>query len=207
MAEVVSFVNFKPPGRFDSIAWTGVSIEESVDGLTPWTQIDVLVLSPLDADPAHPQTRNFTTEHGTALGYWYRVLFRDATGDVSQPTTPIQNLAGSTVTADVYATSQELFRILKIRAPTADQAVAADRVLQVAAGEINAKMGRLDALQPWQLQLCAEVNLERAAEHWAAEEVPFGVIGLDSPAGPTYLPRKSRALAKLLPLEQSWGIS
>lgn len=106
-----------------------------------------------------------------------------------------------------YATAEELFRILKIRAPTADQQVAAERVLHVAAGEIDSKIGRIDALEGWQNDLVAEVNLERAAEHWAAEEVPFGVIGLDSPAGPTYLPRKSRALAKLLPLEQSWGVA
>src|SRR4029077_10805137 len=179
----------------------------SVDSLDPWTQIDVIAFTSVDVDPTHPQLRNFTTEHGTALGYWYRVLFRDATADVSQPTTPIQNLAGSTVTADVYATSAELFRILKIRAPTADQTAAAERLLAVAAGEINSKIGRLDPLAPWQLQLCAEVNLERAAEYWAAEKVRFGVIGRDSPAGATYLPRKSRALAKLLPLEQSWGVA
>jgi hypothetical protein len=109
--------------------------------------------------------------------------------------------------SDTYATTDELFRILKIRTPTADQTVAAQRVLEVAAGEINSKMGRLDGLAPWELQLCAEVNLERAVEHWSQQEVPFGVIGLDSPSGPTYLPRKSRALAKLLPLEQSWGVA
>jgi hypothetical protein len=135
MAEVVSFVNFRPPARFDNLPWTGVAVEESVAGLDPWTQIDVIALSPVDVDPSHPQLRNFTTEHGTALGYWYRILFRDATGDVSQPTTPIQNVAGSTVTSDVYATSVELFRILKIRAPTVDQTAAADRVLAVAAGQ------------------------------------------------------------------------
>jgi hypothetical protein len=207
MAEVITFVNFRPPARYDNLPWTGVAIEESVDSLDPWTQIDVIAFTSVDVDPTHPQLRNFTTEHGTALDYWYRILFRDGTGDVSQPTTPVQNLAGSTVTADVYATTDELFRILKIRSPTPDQAAAADRCLQAAAGEINSKMGRLDALEPWQLQLCAEVNLERAVEHWQQQEVPFGVIGLDSPSGPTYLPRKSRALAKLLPAQQSWGVA
>jgi len=114
--------------------------------------------------------------------------------------------AGPIPAQDTYATVDELFRILKIRAPTADQTIAAQRVLEAAAGEINAKMGRLDGLAPWELQLCAEVNLERAVEHWQQQEVPFGVIGLDSPSGPTYLPRKSRALAKLLPAQQSWGV-
>src|SRR4029077_15251154 len=129
MAEVITFVNFRPPARYDNLPWTGVLIQESIDALDPWTQIDVLTLTPVDTDPTHPQLRNFTTEHGTALGYWYRVLFRDATADVTQPPTPIQNLAGSTVPADVSATSAELFRILKIRAPTADQTAAAERLL------------------------------------------------------------------------------
>lgn len=207
MAEVITFVNFRPPARYDNLPWTGLAIEESADGSTGWTQIDVQTLSPLDVDPAHPQLRNFTTEHGTALGYWYRVLFRDATLDVSQPTTPIQNTGGSTVTADVYATSAELFRILKIRAPTVEQTAAADRVLATAAGEINSRIGRIDPFEPWMLQLCAHVNLQRASELWSAEEVPLGVLGIDSPVGPTYLPRKSVALTKLLPLEQSWGVA
>lgn len=107
---------------------------------------------------------------------------------------------------DIYATVDELFRILKIRTPTADQTAAGQRVMQAAAGEINAKMGRVDDLEPWQQQLCAEVNLERAVEHWMQEESPFGLVGLDSPTGPTYLPRKSRALAKLLPAQQRWGV-
>jgi hypothetical protein len=183
-----------------------VRVEEAaaVDGA--YAALETIALSPVDTDPTQPAARSFTTELGTALDYWYRVVFLDATGDVSQPTTPVQNSAGSTVTADVYATSAELFRILKIRTPTPDQTVAADRALAAAAGEINAKMGRRDALAPWQLQLCAEVNLERAVEHWMQGESPFGLVGLDSPSGPTYLPRKSRALAKLLPLEQSWGV-
>jgi hypothetical protein len=105
-----------------------------------------------------------------------------------------------------YATSDELFRILKIRSPTTDQTAAADRLLAIAAGEIDSRLGRTDPLETWQTELVTEVNLERAAELWAGQEVPLGVIGLDSPTGPTYLPRKSRALEKLTPARQSWGV-
>lgn len=205
--EVITFVNFRPPPRFDAIAWTGVLIEEAPANTGPWAQIDSLPLTPVDGDPGQPQLRAFTTEKGTALDYWYRVTFRDATGDVSQPTTPIQNVAGSTLTADVYATADELFRRLKIRTPTVDQQAAAERVLGAAAGEINARMGRLTELANWELQLVTEVNLDRAEELWNEGEVPFGAIGLDNPSGPVFLSRKSRALAKLQILQQSWGVS
>ena len=104
------------------------------------------------------------------------------------------------------ATSTELFRRLKIRAATADQQAAADRALSAADGEVTAKLGRTDPLDDWMVSLATEVTLERAAELWQEGEVPFGVIGLDSPTGPTYLPRRSRALAKLLPAQQSWGV-
>lgn len=106
-----------------------------------------------------------------------------------------------------YATTTELFRVLKIRAPTADQTAAAQRVLDIATGEIDSKIDRTDAKDAWMTALCVEVCLERGVELWTAEEVPFGVVGLDSPTGPTYLPRKSRALAKLTPIQQAWGVA
>jgi hypothetical protein len=109
--------------------------------------------------------------------------------------------------SDMYTTTDELFRVMKVRSPTADQIAQAERCLQMAAGEINSKMGRLDDLEPWQQQLCVEVNLERATEIWQEAEVPFGVIGLDNPSGPTHLARRSRALAKLVPAQQSWGVA
>ena len=80
MAEVITFQNFRPPARYDAKPWTFARIEESADGLTAFTLIDTVTLAP-DADPANPQLRSFTTEKGTALGYWYRIVFADATGD------------------------------------------------------------------------------------------------------------------------------
>jgi hypothetical protein len=205
--EVVTFVDYQPPQRFDATPWTQVRIEESATQTGTYVPLETKALTPVDTDPANPAYRSFTTEKGTALDYWYRVVFVDATGDVSQPTTPVQNVAGSTVTTDVYATSDELFRRLKVRTPTVDQQAAATRVLGAAAGEINARMGRQTGLAHWELQLVAEVNLDRAEELWNEGEVPFGAIGLDNPSGPVFLSRKSRALAKLNVLQQSWGVA
>src|SRR5262249_38397209 len=112
MAEVITFQNFRPPARYDSIPWTFVRIEESSDGETRGLVADAVPLHPCNADPRRPPLRSFTTEKGTALGYWYRVIFADATGDLAQPTTPIRNLAGSGVAPHTYAAISELQRVL-----------------------------------------------------------------------------------------------
>ena len=78
-------------------------------------------------------------------------------------------------------------------------------MLDVADGEVTSKMGRLDPLLDWEVELATEATIARAVELWQEGEVPFGMVGLDNPTGPAYLPRKSRALAKLLPAQQSWG--
>jgi hypothetical protein len=207
MAEVISFVGFKPPPRFDHLPFTSLTVEESLDQLDPWTLIDTLPLSPVDADPANPQLRSFTTEKGTALGYWYRVKFRDATGDESPPTVPIQNSGVAPAAGDTYGSSAELARILKIRAPSTDQFAAMDRVLASASGEVNSEIGRVDALAGWQIQLATEVTLERAVEHWQQEEVPYGIW--ENALGAVVVGRDTfeRHALKLAPLKQTWGLS
>ena len=49
-----------------------------------------------------------------------------------------------------------------------------------AAGEINSEIDLAadEGLAGWQVALAAEVNLERAVEHWRQQESPFGLIGL-----------------------------
>lgn len=205
--EVISFVNFRPPPRYDNLPFTNLVIEESVDGLVPWTQIDTFPLTPVDADPTHPQLRSFTTEKGTALNYWYRITFRDATGDESPPTIPIQNTGPTAVTPVVtaYAPVDELFRVLKIRAPSVAQTTAGQRVLDTAALEIDSELG-LTAPYADPPALVVEVNLERAVEHWSQQESPFGIIGLGE-ATQIYTARDSwdRHALKLAPLKMSWG--
>ena len=207
MAEVITFVDFRPPPRYDNLPFTGLAVEESVDKLDPWTEIDTIPLSPVDADPANPMLRSFTTELGTALGYWYRVKFRDATGDESPPTFPIQNSGAPAPAGDTYGTAAELARIMKIRSPTTDQLTAMDRVLASASGEVNSEINRLTELAGWQIQLATEVTLERAVEHWQQEEVPYGIW--ENALGAVVVGRDTwdRHALKLAPLKEQWGLS
>ena len=118
-----------------------------------------------------------------------------------------------------YADADELARVLKIRNVTAAQQDAMERVLDVAAGEIDAEIGFTlddDGLQEsplagWQLALVSEVNLERAVEHWRQQEAPFGLLGLGTEFGGgaerTASDSWNRHANKLAPLKQSWGIA
>lgn len=219
MSQVISFTEYTPAARYDSLAWTEVRIYESdaaYDTRTlalagTWTLIDTITLSPVELDPADPIARSFTTENGSATtGLWYRVVFADADGDVSLPTTPVQNVDTDPVVP--YATVEELARILKIRTPSAEQETAMERVLEVAAGEINAEIDLSDEADPlsgWQLALTAEVNLERAVEHWRQMESPFGLIGLgpEMPAERTARDSWERHAHKLAPLKSQWGVA
>lgn len=207
MAYVVTFENYRPPARSDGIPWTEARIDEAATSTGTWVELETVALSPVDADPANPQSRDFTTELGTALNQWYRIVFLDATGDQAQPTTAVQNTAG----ASTYATVDELMRILKIRTPTDEQLAAGDRVLVTAAGEIAAEIDLAadTELSGWQLSLVAEVNLERAVEHWRQQESPFGLMALGAEFGPSHTATNSwnRHAEKLAPLKRQWGFS
>jgi hypothetical protein len=204
---VVSFTGWTPPTRYDDLPWTEVRIEEAATEDGVYAQIDVYTLDPVDTDPEDPAARTFTTELGTSNYLWYRLIWADADGDVSIPTESIQNTDASTP----YATLTELARILKIRAPSAEQNDAMNRVLIAAAGEINSEIGIGDegGLSGWQLALATEVNLERAVEHWRQQESPFGLIslGVDVPAERSATDSWNRHAAKLAPLKAQWGLA
>lgn len=209
MAEVITFEQYRPPRRYDSLPWTHVSIQEAPDDEGPWTELEVIALDPVDADPENPAYRSFTTQLGTAPELWYRVEFVDADGDTSQPTVPVQNLPSETaplVTA--YATVSELARILKVRAPSPEQEIAMQRVLDTAALEIDAEVGRTEPYED-PPALVVEVNLERAVEHWQQQEVPFGIIfgGGEGIAVTTARDTWQRHAHKLAPLKQTWGLA
>lgn len=78
MAYVVTLTEVRPSARFDGFPWVEAHIEEAVDSDGPWMPIDTQVLSPVDADPADPATRNFTTNDAMLPAGWYRVVFVDA---------------------------------------------------------------------------------------------------------------------------------
>jgi hypothetical protein len=204
---VVSFTGWTPPSRYDDLPWTEVRIEEAATEDGVYAQIDTYTLDPVDPDPEDPDSRTFTTELGTANYLWYRLVWADADGDVSIPTESIQN----TDEATPYATVTELARILKIRAPSAEQTAAMNRVLMVATGEINSEidLGDSGGLSGWQLALAQEVTLERAVEHWRQQESPFGLIalGVDIPAERSATDSWNRHAAKLAPLKQQWGLA
>lgn len=209
MTQVITLENFVPIARYDGNPWTEARIEEgdAIDGT--FTVIDTIAISPVDTDPEHPEPRSFTTELASdTADLWYRIVFADATGDETSPTIAIQNVAQR----EPYATVEELARILKIRTPTDEQTNAMVRVLLTAAGEIDAEIDRTadDPIAGWQLELAAEVNLERAVEHWRQQESPFGLIGLGGEVGTGMFAGRdswTRHAMKLSPLKSQWGLA
>lgn len=85
------------------------------------------------------------------------------------------------------------------------------RMLLAASGEINSEIDLADdaSLSGWQVALATEVCLRRAAELWALEEVRFGILGVGSELGATYLPRDTWAkyAVDLAPLKGQWGFA
>ncbi len=86
-----------------------------------------------------------------------------------------------------------------------------DRVLMTAAVEIDAEIDLESTvtLTTEQTELAAEVNLERAVEHWRQEESPFGLVGLGAELGSAFTAKDSweRHALKLAPLKNQWGLA
>lgn len=112
---------------------------------------------------------------------------------------------------DTYATTDELLAILNVRSASAAQTAKADRVLLAAAGEINRELDLSDnqSLDGYGVALAAQVNLARAAELWKEEEIQFGILGIGSEVGTTYIARDTwdKHAIKLATLKGQWGIA
>jgi hypothetical protein len=208
MTQVVTLEGFRPSPRYDSLAWTQARIEEGTASVGPWVTLETQNLSPVDADPTNPATRNFTTELAGDGELWYRIVFVDADGDIGQPTYPVQNAAP---TRPVYASTSELARLLRVSESARHTELR--RVLESAAQEIDNEIGTADingTATPYGSPpaLVAEVNLERAVEHWQQMQSPFGIIGMGD-MGASYTARDSWDLHahKLAPLKGFWGIA
>ena len=209
MAQVITFVGYRPIARYDELPWTHVRIEEAATEDGTYVEIDDLVLDPVDADPSDPASRNLTTELASDdADLWYRLVFIDASGDESVATSPIQNATTITgFSSTPYATVAELARLLKVDAATYEDQLT--EVLRAAAGEIDSELGRDGQVtEQWELALCAQVNLERAEEHWKQRALSFGIIGLDVDS-PIRVARDTwdRHAHKLAPLKSSWGLA
>ncbi len=209
MTLVVSFEDYRPVPRYDGDPWTEVRIEEGTASTGSWTLIDTLAISPPDADPENPAYRNFTTSNATAPDLWYKLTFADSLGNTSVATPAVQN---SSTDRPVYGDIAELARLLNVSA--SERHAALRRVLESAATEIDSEIGTADIFGnalPYgdPPALVSEVALERAVEHWAQMEVPFGITttGLDGTS--LYIARDTwdRHALKLMPLKASWGIA
>jgi hypothetical protein len=215
MAQVITFVDYTPAPRYDGNPWEDVEIQESDSSTlsddTVWTTIETIALSPVDADPENPATRSFTTEDADdAFDLWYRLVFIDGTGDEQQPTAAVQNvqpLSG-------YATSSELARILKLRSTSEAQDVALRRVIAAASAEIDDEIDLADdgTIASRHMALVNTVCLERAAEHWAQQEIQFGLVFTGDAAlggGAERLARDTweRHALKLAPVKDQWGLA
>jgi hypothetical protein len=108
-----------------------------------------------------------------------------------------------------YATADELARILQLGSPSAAQLVALDRVLEAAAAEIDSYLQLAVPYTAPYPDLVVEVNLERAVDHWKAEQSPFGVIDLGGGSGGSHTSRNSwrRHANTLLPLKEAFGVA
>lgn len=198
---VVTLTGYRPSPRFDSLPWTEADVEEATLSTGPWAAIETFTLSPVDSDPSLPASRNFTTENASDTeGLWYRVVFRDASGDELLPTYPVQNVPFS-----AYATVDDLAAILKVNVNNNREAL--ERVLATARYEIDSELGRAEAFVT-PPDLAIEVNIERAVEHWQQAQSPFGIIGLGADT-PLLTARDSweRHAHKLAPLKETWGLA
>lgn len=119
-----------------------------------------------------------------------------------------------------YIEPDELSRVLRLRQPSEAQGTALQRVIDTAYGEIGAEIGTAwvtaaEATWPWAPDvpsaaagaLVAEVNLERAVEHWQQQESPFGVLELGDVPTVTAKDSWDRHANKLAPMKRSWGIA
>lgn len=88
MSFVVSLSDFTPSARQDGLPWTQAQIAEGPSSSGPFTTIETINLSPVDADPSNPAARSFTTTHATLSMAWYLVTLLDAAGN-QQPFVPI----------------------------------------------------------------------------------------------------------------------
>jgi hypothetical protein len=144
----------------------------------------------------------------------YTVLFdwdggTAAPGFTATEELEITSSTGEAFDGETYGTTDELFRILKIRTPTAEQEDAGERVLTVATWEINQEcdLEESDVLSGAQIAVATEVAYERAAELWAMQEVRFNVLSGDM--GGITLARDSWAkyAIRLWTLKQQWGFA
>ncbi len=108
-----------------------------------------------------------------------------------------------------YTTTEELARLMKVSVSTYEDQLT--EVLVTAQGEIDNEIGRPDddqLTEDWELGLAAQVQLERAQEHWKQRQQSFGILSLDGEQ-PVHVAQDTwrRMKYKLAPLKRTWGLA
>jgi hypothetical protein len=144
----------------------------------------------------------------------YTIVYDDgstAPGHTATEELEISSSIGEPFDGDTYATTEELFRVLKIQNPSANQELAGMRVLATATFEIDHEIERPDddPIAGAEVSLAQVVCLERAVEHWRQQEVPWGLVGYGADTGATFIARDTfaRHAETLAPLKRTWGIA
>ena len=190
----------RTPGQVDQLfldaGQTGLTVGARVldnEGATTIARTTGFVEFPAGSGLYYLDPFTFPDDRGT-----YTVLYDWDAGTAAPGFTATEDLeitstAGEPFVGDTYATTTELFRILKIRTPSAEQTTAGERVLTAATYEIDQELDLDDddVLAGAEVSLVEQVCLQRAAELWALQEVPLGFVGIGSEFGASRLAQDS----------------
>lgn len=138
MTFVRTFEGYTPPDRYDLTPFTEARIQESALPESGFVTIDTIALSPVDADPTNPATRDLTTALATLEDAWYRIVWADADGSTFV-TESVYFPSGSQPGA--LATTADVARILRSTIPS-DQVSNVEAALEVATAWAKRYLGR-----------------------------------------------------------------
>jgi len=135
-----------------------------------------------------------------------------ALGHTATEELTVSSSVGEPATGDTYADTDELFRVLKIREPSAAQILSGERVLATATWEIDHFVAAPDddPLTGPEVSLAQIVCLERAVEHWRQQEISFGLMAAEGIGGPAERIARDtfeRHRYTLSSLKRQWGIA
>jgi hypothetical protein len=215
VSEVVTFVGYRPPARYDQLPWTQAVIQEAATETGSYTTVDTVTLTPVDSRPVRPGP---TVVHDRARhrprllvpGSVPRRNGRQQPADQPDPERRRINRGHARLRDPGRAATGAAET-----APTAAETVAMQRDLDVAAREIDWDLSYDPASNPApapataEYALLADVNLDRAVELWATHQRPFGAQQAGADMMPLVAPRDTwhRHHLRLNPLRTSFGVA
>jgi hypothetical protein len=134
---VHTLLGARPPARTDDIAWEQVRIEQCATEDGSYATADTQFLDPVDTDPKHPGSRDFTFTSALVEGF-FRLVFIDGDTNESVPTDPVFD-DGSSPGA-LYATAGELRNALNLTSDVLSNAEA-NSILASACDLIDERLG------------------------------------------------------------------